>query len=389
MLRIAAMVAAFLVAGPAGIYLWNPAVALVAGFQVAALASGHSGSGPGDCTGRWSPPVDARIPYLAPLFPETAASYRVMFLPAGGEYAVEARPVQARHASLQVYDADSGAILESHDAVTSPLALALRPERAVALVWRIYLGAEEAALPNVRLTSADGRPCKSGFALPSALLDPARAQARRAALERVAQHQRALAAAGDPSPVRFFARRPANEPFLANAQAIYAFALLDPALGDAAHFAFRPPAAGDGGVRYWSVCLSGLRETSTSQCMHDAQIAVGADGLAHFAVGDARIDGPVNRFGWGWFTGRRVVIVRQLFGPGSRDFPGSFEALPEFDAAGDLDALSAHATLGDRGPSGRYCSAGEPCPYPLNTSAAPNAMQPKPASVVSDTLSLR
>lgn len=81
--------------------------------------------------------------------------------------------------------------------------------------------------------------------------------------------------------------------------------------------------------------------------------------------------------------------MRQLFGPGSRDFPGSFEALPEFSASGDLDALSAHRTLGDQGPAGRYCNADQPCPYPLNTSAAPQAMSAKPASVVSDTLSFR
>lgn len=361
-------------------YAWNPALMLVALFQARSWLAASPDADPAVCTGEWSVPVDAATPYLAPFFPETKASYRVLTLAtkdAGRPLAfhIDGIAPEARYWSLHAYDPASGAIVAaSSDVEIGAVAGAAyrvdlgagtgdAPALAfpagldsVSLVFRIYAG--QGTPPAVKaLDAATGAParCRARFALPDTLRDPAQAAVRNAVFADMLAGQRAAIAAGDATPIRFRVRRAESTGLFANRHVVYAFAPLDPGLGETAEIALRPPPMATRGtapgVRYWSVCLSGARETSTSACLHDADIAVDADGLARFVIGpgNAAPRAGANRFGWGWFAGTRLLIVRQLdtatpFGGG---FAGSFAAVPDGEAM-------AEDVIGDFAPTGRY-----------------------------------
>ncbi|MBK8458754.1 MAG: hypothetical protein IPL47_17855 [Phyllobacteriaceae bacterium] len=363
-------------------YAWNPGLVLVALFQARSWMAAPAGLDPADCTGDWSVPIDAATPYLAPFFPETRASYRVLTLPAkDGDrplaFRIDGVAAPARYWSLHAYDAASGVVVAALADIDIGAAegakfsvyarpagpggvgptLAFPPDiERIALVWRIYAG--QGSPPRVTaLDAATGAPapCRPVFALPASVRDPTQAAARDAVFAAMLAEQRARIAAGEAAPIRFRARRAENTPLFANRHVVYAFAPLDPALGESAEITFRPPPLKPGadgrGVRYWSVCLGGVRETSTSACITDSDVAIDPDGLARFVVGpgNGAPQSGVNRLGWGWFSGPRVLIVRQLdtatpFGGG---FASSFAAVPEGVAA-------AEGLIGDFAPTGRY-----------------------------------
>ncbi len=375
----------------AAIYIWNPAVVLVAGFETASFLGRH-GDNSNDCTGQWSPGLDADNPYLIPFFPEAGARYHVMVLDA----ARDGRPVElrisgnlprARYASFHAYDAETGAILGAiADTQFAPnggnFAFSIRQDEATAsgltvpkgasrigLVWRLYLPASAITeLPQVRLHDAQtGEPvsvCRHHMTVPQTVSDPDATAQREAAIARILALSREMQAAGDAWPVRFYARHPRSAPYFANQHVVYAFGLLERKLGENVLVTFRLPMAAKG-LRYWSVCLSGLRETSTSRCLADADVKVGLDGQFKLLIGPqdkasrARAAAlGYNHFGWGWFTGARVLIVRQLFHDGGADFEGSFARIPDFNgqAANPLRGQFADANIGASAPVARYCS---------------------------------
>ncbi|MFZ1682131.1 MAG: hypothetical protein WAT70_14015, partial [Rhizobiaceae bacterium] len=94
-------------------YAWNPALVLAASFRAAWWMGAASGEG-GECTGHWSPPIDARMPYLVPFYPETRASYRVIGLAAADaagrpySFRFEGTGRMARYHSVHLYDGGSG-----------------------------------------------------------------------------------------------------------------------------------------------------------------------------------------------------------------------------------------------------------------------------------------
>lgn len=383
------------------LYFWNPAVLLAALFLARSVVNAHDSSGPGDCDGQWSVPVDADMPYLVPFFPETRASYWLLSVDAGPDGKVPALRVQgiapeARYYSLHAYDAAAGVpvgalsdrgigvgagkpfvitVNPSGELHSDAVILAVSPGlKRLGLVWRVYMGTGPQTPPQVTaLDSATGVPlgaCPTRMALPDSLGDGQEAAARRAAFDAIVADQKARSAAYDPKPVRFLVRHAATTPYFANRHVVYAFAPLDPELGKTVEIAFRPPPmqspnSATIGVRYWSVCMGGERETSTSACLNDNQIALGPDGAARFVIGPgngapagelADAGRGINRLGWGWFTGRRVLIVRQLDDtmPFAGGFPDSFDAVPDFDASRPIEGQAADAFIGDFAPRGRY-----------------------------------
>jgi hypothetical protein len=162
----------------AGIYAWNPALVLVAGFEAASMMTRHSGAGGNDCSGPWSPGLDADNPYLISYFPEAGARYHVMTLDAERD----GQPVElrfsgtlprARYASIHVYDAETGLILGAYDGeefatTDGSYSFSIRQDEAagggfaiargaarLGLVWRLYLPeAGNFALPKVTLHDA-------------------------------------------------------------------------------------------------------------------------------------------------------------------------------------------------------------------------------------------
>ncbi len=383
---------ALLIIAPVGVYLWHPALVLVAGFELAGMLTRHAGAGGNDCTGQWSPGIDADNPYFIPFFPEAGARYHAMVIDAQHDgspvsFRVSGQLPKARYASFHVYDADTGHILGAladHEFAPEggdfafqirqderdPAGLSVKPgARRLGLVWRLYFPQAQATpLPVVTLHDAASGAvlpgCKHRFTLPQTVTDDATSKRRDAAIGRIVALAAEMHSAGAPWPVRFFARHPQSAPFFANRHVVYAFGLLDRSFGDYAHVTFRPPKAAPG-LQYWSVCLSGLRETSTSNCLADFAVKTGPDGWVHILIGaqDAASRARAvalgyNHFGWGWFTGARVVVVRQLYRDGGADFDGSFVRLPDFDNSpqADLPTLFADGRICGFAPVGRYCS---------------------------------
>jgi hypothetical protein len=400
LLGAAAMLAVFAVL-LVGLWLWNPALVLVAGFETAGHFVRHGGAGSNDCSGQWSPGIDADNPYIIPFFPESGARYHLMALDAARdgrpvELRVSGRMPNARHASLHVYDAHSARILGAladaelalpgedfsfairQQAEASAGLLAIAPgSETLALAWRVYLPEGATELPQIRLhdaaTGAPLAPCRSRFVLPDAIADRAENNRRNAVTDSISALQARMVAEGDATPIRFYAKHPETTPFYANRQVVYAFAPLDRRLGDAALVEFAvPPPENAGGPRYWSVCLSGLAETGTNACIADRDVRVGADGIARFIIGATREEldatlhlGDHNGLAWGWFRNPRVLIIRQLYGEdGSGDFAGSFRRIPDLAAmpADGLQSRFADRHIGDFAPRGRYCRRTELAP---------------------------
>jgi hypothetical protein len=373
---------------------------LVIGFEAAGHFTRHAGAGGNDCTGQWSPGIDADNPYIIPFFPESGARYHLMALDAARdglpvELRVSGRMPLTRHASLHVYDAKSARILGAlADAeLAAPggefsVAIRQQPQGAagvlavppgsevLALAWRVYLPEGETELPQIRLhDAATGAPlsdCRSRFVLPDAIADREEAKRRKAVTDAISALQAKMLAEGDATPIRFYAKHPETTPFYANRQVVYAFAPLDRRLGDVARVEFRvPPPQAEGGPRYWSVCLSGLAETSTSACLADRDVRVGQDGIARFIIGATReeLDATLhlegyNGLAWGWFANPRILIVRQLHEAGGADFPGSFRRIPDLTGmpAEGLPSRFADRHIGDFAPRGRYCRRTELAP---------------------------
>ncbi|MCB1451733.1 MAG: hypothetical protein KDJ67_16740 [Nitratireductor sp.] len=377
---------AILVALPLAAWVWNPAMMLVVGFELASLTQ-RNGGPPGDCSGQWSLSIDASRPWLVPFYPETNATYRLMVLDANAgddslDFTLSGTLPRARYSSLHVYDADTAEILlartgeELAEGTSSDWQLTLqqatkgtdaraialiRPgARRLAFVWRSYLPQGEETLPRITAinssTGAALENCRNRFTLPQTVTDREAQRQRDTVLANMANQQRDMQSSGVGFPIRFYVRHAASTPFFANQHITYAFA---PLLRDEgpALIRFRPPP----GLRYWSACIGGLRETSTSACLADTEVSIGEEGMAYFLVGpktDALEQLAANN-GWNflrsdWFMGNRIFILRELITqtppPGARLFAN----LPDFDNAKPLDVQFADGLLGEFAPVGRY-----------------------------------
>lgn len=393
--RRAILVLAVVLAAGAIAYAWNPALVLAASFR-AAWWIGTAGGEGGECTGHWSPPIDARMPYLVPFYPETRASYRVIGLAAADDagrpytYRLDGIGRAARYHSVHLYDGGSGDFIAGRSdetlgvgagepftlrigAAQTGIDLAAPPGvTALALVERIYLGEGSEAAPRLSAFDADGAPagdCPSVLPIPASLRDPARTAERQRSFARIAGRESDLIGAGDAAPIRFYALHAGSVPFFANPDVVYGFATLDPGDGRVALVSVPlPPLRTAGsqmtGFRYLSACLGGERETSTSACLSDtempaggvAKLVIGGDDEALRATAAARGAAFLDT---GWFTGRRVLIVRQLDTrdpPGGGD-PAAYAVAPDFTAAAPLDALDLSAHLGAAAPRGAYCAS--------------------------------
>ncbi len=136
---------------------------------------------------------------------------------------------------------------------------------------------------------------------------------------------------------------------------------------------------GDEEVRYWSVCLSNLADTTTSEyCFADEDLTIDEDGYVRIAVASEEFvkDKSVEEKWKGWnfipWAGqeRPALLFRQLE---AIDFAGSFnkvnrpdtpeeiEALENAESAEDILPFAAHyyKNVGEYGPHGIYCSEDE------------------------------
>ena len=372
-------------------WVWNPALVLVAGFEFANMLHRQAGV-PGNCSGQWSLSINASRPWLFPFYPETNATYHLMVLDALAEadpvnFTLSGTLPKARYTSLHVYDADTAEILlartgeeltggagsnwqitirqsrgQSGDETTGTDFAAIRPgARRLAFVWRSYLPEGAEPLPGVwAVNSRTGAPiagCRNRFTLPQTVTDAAATHQRNAVLAQILDQQADLANSGAADPIRFFIRHAASTPFFANKHITYAFA---PLKGSAlpAIIRFRPAQ----GLRYWSACIGGIRETSTSACVGDVEIRADGEGRVTFLVGPDKPDlrELANRNGWNflrsdWFIGNRIFILRELVTGEVPPGAPLFANQPDFDNAKLLTEQFADTALGEHAPVGRYC----------------------------------
>lgn len=139
---------------------------------------------------------------------------------------------------------------------------------------------------------------------------------------------------------------------------------------------------GDEDVRYWSVCMGGLENGSTSECFYDEgeETVIDEDGWVNVAIGPAAFceNKPVagwNYIPWGLHD-RPVLMIRQI--EPQEDFEGNFKRVPvtygeydpdveesevnEKDTPADIfkamadDFINAnYEAIGDYSPKGIYC----------------------------------
>lgn len=121
--------------------------------------------------------------------------------------------------------------------------------------------------------------------------------------------------------------------------------------------------SGEEEVRYWSVCLGGLANTSTSTCIADENMLIDDNGFVKIVVATADFvrEKPVagwNYIRWGAHA-RPVLLFRQI--EAREDFEGSFKRVPNpgegavLENAEDILPYAAHTTLLEYGPQGIYC----------------------------------
>jgi len=282
-----------------GAFFVKPAAALLVGFNFASEVSRTKDPQSNSCSGLWSLPIDATIPYLFPLYPELTATYWAFKYP----MSQQGQPVSikltgqfpdARYMSLHVYDADtgyakdsivdyqiksaagsfnpftaaeSGSSLANKDYEVwihpqgSPTAdaanrLQLPPEVInAALALRIYRPDDDldvlggTALPQISAFNADTGepivPCDYVNVLPSALTDKQRSVNRAAIfwLMNQDQSEREQVSAQQQSKgtISFLVRQPEHTDLLPNLQMAYAFAPLYRNLGEIALVTMKAP----------------------------------------------------------------------------------------------------------------------------------------------------
>lgn len=377
-----------------------PALASVGAYVMRANAAAMMPGGSA-CAPSWTMSVASDAPYQYPFFPEIGAQYHLLaigFPEDGGTVAhIEGAMPRMRYGSFQAYRLEDGSLIGgisdlsfARDASRFRVEIAMAPEgssapvtvqrgrlnlpagsRRVLIVYRTYLmQTSGVALPSVTIRRRDGSVpdnCQSGGRLFSNAMN-GNALPMLLRIHGIDHgRQRESLAAGKPWPIRFRAYDGARAPFLGNGDSWYAAGVFEPSMGAYALFRIRPPGASASApkLRFWSLCVSGVRETSTSQCLFDEAITTGADGYVRVLVGppDPAVDANarrlhVNRMGWGSFLGPRMLILRQIYGDADRYFPASLTRIPDASGAADpgYAGLYADTVMGEDAPLGRYCS---------------------------------
>ncbi|MDI6741760.1 MAG: hypothetical protein QMD11_03385 [Smithella sp.] len=124
------------------------------------------------------------------------------------------------------------------------------------------------------------------------------------------------------------------------------------------------PFVGNKDVRYWSVCMCGLGETRTSNCLADDQIRKNHDGTATVIIAPLYLKGAIEAKGfnflrWGALY-KPIMLYRQMLA--NDDFEGRIKdnvipidrvLAPEDQTQAYFDAHAAQNFMGEYAPAGR------------------------------------
>lgn len=155
----------------------------------------------------------------------------------------------------------------------------------------------------------------------------------------------------------------------------YLFSLISPSQGDAAVLHFRPPSfpdtagagdpiTGEEDVRYWSLCLCRLFETTTSACVPDYLAPAGADGLVRVVLAADTLPNrrAARRGGYAllpWGPGEpfpALLYRNMLIHP---DFEFGADSVAPYDSALPDEEQAAQQFIGEYAPVGVQCTAAQ------------------------------
>ncbi len=118
-----------------------------------------------------------------------------------------------------------------------------------------------------------------------------------------------------------------------------------------------PSFTGQEDVRYWSLCLGGA-DQKTSSCLDDAAMHKDGAGMVHLVIGPESVRQTALARGFDFLPwGRQLLqflIYRNLLA--RTDFPGNMRNVPGWTVGGDAQADAADGYLGAYAPRGIECS---------------------------------
>ena len=431
--RIVLVIIGALMTVPIGaglVYLQRPAAVLAALLAMKSKWNETPMVDAHECTGRWSIPVTGKDSRWIPAFPETNAAYFLLPVQTRNNgrpvrFVMAGDFPMARFMSLALYDSDSGRLLSSlRDSAIKPYSESENPflkkvERDtpdrrfvvrvaplgyfadqvsnkltfpkdvdyITLILRVYRPDDDAAGHSLDATGGVGLPRIHAYHVDDGTPAPGCLSAWRRPRLDVDSNQRLIdddierdqkSRAGKPFP--FYAHHPVNSGLFPNPDVTYGFTNITRSLGDVVSIRFKAPSFFNSNsktrfidthadVRYWSVCLSGRRETNTVGCVGDAEMKVDKDGFANVVIiprndkelAEAAAARGMSVLNWGkWITGGYRVIVR--FIENENPFAHSYSRVPDLTTADwsagsmALEAFEAGKVLGDYAATGTYMS---------------------------------
>lgn len=375
--------------------------------------------GSNDCSAAWSPSINANEPYMLPAYPDTHAAYWALIMsqdptisPDPIAYQLTGKFPYARYMTFHVYDGATGDYFaEIKDLNIEPDAGSVNPYRANIdrtasnRDYTIWIVPEGATLPQINglkniirvpqeILEAptlmaidrpdDGQPPQAGVPLPKVQVFHAQTgepvlRCNPLRLKSIIPSQPSnikkaktwdkMKTIGDGQAIRLY--HSTGGGLYPNKNLSYLTTGLDTQFGNVAVVKFKAPTTpqtktGFGmftheeDIRYWSMCLGGMKATNTSDCLVDDQAIVSDDGYIILAIGpnkntlrELAKKNKINYMDWGYHQ-YPDIIFRHL--EGEKDFKYSSKHVPIVDVTQPLFDQGGERTIGPYSPAGFYCS---------------------------------
>ncbi len=375
--------------------------------------------GSNDCSKAWSPSIDATDPYMLPAYPDTYAAYWALIMSQDKEvspepiaYQIKGKFPYARYMTFHVYDGATGDYFAAlKDLDIKPDSGSVNPfqanidRTASNRSYTLWVVPEGAKLPQINglknvirvpkqfvespIVMAidrpdDGQPANAGVPLPNVHVfhaqtgepvlrcNPLRLKSiipsKKSGIKK-AQTWDKMKTIGDGQAIRLY--HSTGGGLYPNKHLSYLTTGLNTQFGNVALVKFKAPTTpntqtGFGmftheeDIRFWSMCLGGMKATNTSVCLVDDQAIIGDDGYVTLAIGPDSDDlrklaknNKINYMDWGYHQ-YPDIIFRHL--EGEKPFKYSSKNVPIVDVTLPLWDQGGERTIGVYSPAGFYCS---------------------------------
>jgi hypothetical protein len=375
--------------------------------------------GSNDCSGAWSPSIDASDPYMLPAYPDTYAAYWALIMSHDQEispepiaYELKGRFPYARYMTFHVYDGATGDYFAAlKDLDIEPDAGSVNPfqanidRTAANRNYTLWIVPEGASLPQInglknvirvpkQFTESptvmaidrpdNGQPPSAGVPLPKVKVfhaqtgepvlrcNPLRLKSiipsKKSGIKK-AQTWDKMKTIGDGQAVRLY--HSTGGGLYPNKHLSYLTTGLDTQFGNVVMVKFKAPTTpntqtGFGihthteDMRFWSMCLGGMYATNTSACLVDDQAIIGDDGLVTLAIGpddkNLRKLAQQHKINYmDWGYHQYPDIIFRHL-QGEKEFDYSSKNVPIVDVTLPLWNQGGERTIGTYSPTGFYCN---------------------------------